>query len=222
MTFTLNHSKLSQAGIRLNRSGAKEGADRVVSYLADKQVTKVQAAYVLATAYHETATWMQPIREGAIRYGPSYSDANARRAVATLHGKGIIRTNYALPTGPHRQSYYGRGLVQITWYDNYLKFEKLLGKPLTANPDLALDWQVSLDIMYEGMAKGLFRPGKGKLSDIRAPQGYSLARELINGDRNRKSASGTIGADIAKQANQFLSALEDAPSGIIGRLFQKG
>ena len=33
---------------------------------------------------------------------------------------------------------------------------KLTGKPLVANPDLALEWEVALYIMYVGINKGLF------------------------------------------------------------------
>ena len=190
-------------GLGLTKAGAAQGAQRIVDYLSKTKVTTVQAAYLLATVHHETAGWMQPIREGAVRYGPNYSDANARAAVATLYGKRIIRTNYALPAGPYQQSYYGRGLVQITWYDNYAKFAKLLGVPLDKNPDLALDWNISLDITFRGLTEGLFRPGKGTLYNITSPAGYNLARELVNGDRAKN------GKAIADIANKYLKNLKE-------------
>src|SRR3954471_13721270 len=56
-------------------------------------------AYILATPYHETDKTMQPIRE----YG---------------RGKGKAYGNPDPQTG---QVYYGRGLVQLTWFDNYRK-----------------------------------------------------------------------------------------------------
>jgi len=113
-----------------------EGIVKIVDYGEKWGYDPLHIAYALATTKHETANWMQPIREGARRYGPDYTDAQAKRAVASIHAKGIIRTNYALPSGPYRESYYGRGLVQITWYDNYLKFASLLKKPLDKNPAL--------------------------------------------------------------------------------------
>lgn len=35
--------------------------------------------------------------------------------------------------------YYGRGFLQLTWKDNYRAAEKKFGRPLVAQPDLALD-----------------------------------------------------------------------------------
>jgi hypothetical protein len=56
-------------------------------------------AYVLATAFHETARTMQPIEE----YGK---------------GKG---KSYGAPDPQTGQTYYGRGYVQLTWKENYQK-----------------------------------------------------------------------------------------------------
>ena len=61
-------------------------------------------AYALATAFHETACEMRPIEE---------------------YGQGAGKT-YGQPAGPYNQCYYGRGYVQLTWYDNYLKAEGIL------------------------------------------------------------------------------------------------
>ena len=179
--------------------GQVDGMNKIVEYGEKWGYDADDLAYVLATTFHETARWMQPIREGARRYGPSYTDASAKRAVASIHAKGIIRTNYALPAGPHGQSYYGRGLVQITWYDNYLKFEKLLGVPLTSNPDKTLDWDIALDILFLGMRDGMFT-GK-KMKDYNFPADYRAARAIVNGDVRKN------GQMIANEANVFRNAL---------------
>jgi putative chitinase len=55
-------------------------------------------AYMLATAFHETAHTMQPIEEIG-------------------HGKG---RKYGTPVNGH--VYYGRGYVQLTWDYNYKKW----------------------------------------------------------------------------------------------------
>lgn len=179
--------------------GQVEGMEKIVEYGRKFGYSNVQLAYVLATVFHETARWMEPIREGARRYGPVYTDRQARRAVTSIFDKGIIRRNYSLPNGPYQKSYYGRGLVQITWYDNYAKFAKLLDVDLDSNPDLALDWAVALDILFLGMRDGLFT-GK-KLSDYTLPADYHKARAIVNGDVRRN------GKMIAKEAGHFLTAL---------------
>jgi len=179
--------------------GQVDGMNKIVEYGEKWGYSDEDLAYILATVFHETAKWMQPIREGARRYGPNYTDASAKRAVASIHAKGIIRTNYALPAGPHGESYYGRGLVQITWYDNYLKFENLLKVPLTENPDKTLEWDIALDILFLGMRDGMFT-GR-KLKDYDFPVEYRAARAIVNGDVRKN------GTAIANEAQVFLQAL---------------
>ncbi len=184
-----------------------DGLSKIVGYAKERGYSPEHTAYVLATAKHESANWMQPIREGARRYGPDYSDAAARLAVDFLHRKGIIRKNYALPAGPLGQSYYGRGLVQITWYDNYLSFERLLGKPLTAMPDLALDWDIALDILFIGMRDGLFRRGHS-LSVIKTADDFKYARNIVNGDSSKTwGGKSRIDDRLAGYARTFLEGL---------------
>lgn len=135
--------------------------------------SKHHVAYILATAYHETGGRMQPVREGF-----ASTNEGAIKAVTRLHEQGRIRTNYALPINGH--SYYGRGLVQITWLENYKRVGGLLGIDLVNNPDLALDPQVSADILVKGMAGGWFT-GR-KLSDYQySDYDYYGARRIVNG-----------------------------------------
>ena len=177
-----------------------EGFERVLDYAVEHRYPKCWVAYILASIWHETSGWMQPIREGGIRKGPATTDAQARRAVDALFNKGIIRRNYALPDA-NGNSFYGRGLLQITHKSNYLKFERLLGIPLSTEPDLALDWDVSLEITFTGMRDGLFT---GKSLDLLDPQDpdYRSARPVVNGDIRRN------GSKIAAQARNFEKALE--------------
>jgi hypothetical protein len=199
-----------------------DGMNAIVDYGKEWDYSREWLSYCLATAKHEAADWMVPIREGARRYGPDYTDAQAKRAVASIHAKGLIRTNYALPSGPHGQSYYGRGLVQITWYDNYLKFEKLLGIPLTANPDLALDMPVALDILFIGMRDGMFRNGNS-LDMIRSPADFKAAREIVNGD-SHKTWGGTERMDdkVARYARTFYAALGTDAATAVDPVDRKG
>lgn len=185
--------------------GQVDGMNIIGSYGLKDGMTRERLAYVYATVYWETARWMEPIREGARRYGTNYTDAQSRRAVAAIHAKGIIRRNYALPD-ENDNSFYGRGLVQITHKYNYAKFEEMTGTDLASNPDEALNWRESLIITFEGMKQGLFRPGNS-LDNIvgRDLYGeYIRARDIINGDRIKN------GKAIADIAMHFYAALESA------------
>lgn len=199
-------------GGRLNQHQV-DGMKRIVEYGEEWGYDPDDLAYVLSTAKHETGGWMQPIREGAHRFGPDYTDASARRAVASLHAKGIIRTNYALPSGPYGQSYYGRGLVQITWHRNYKKFARILGVPLEQNPDLALEWDHALDIMFLGMRDGVFT-GR-KLSDFDFPAQFKQARVIVNGDSHKRwGGNDRIDDRLARFARTFAAALRASQEGV--------
>ena len=119
-------------------------------------------AYMLATAWHETAATMQPIRE----YGKGRGKA---------YGK----------SGKHGQAPYGRGYVQLTWDTNYEKADKALGLngALLADFDLALRPDIAAQIMVRGMTEGWFT---GKKLAGYLPGDYVNARQIING--NDKSA----------------------------------
>jgi putative chitinase len=143
-------------------------------------------AYMLATAYHETAHTMQPIAE---------------------YGKGKGR-KYGVK-GKHGQVAYGRGYVQLTWDYNYERADKELGLngALTKNYEMALDPAIAAEIMFAGMIEGWFT-GK-KLSDyINSKTDFRNARRIINGVDKA--------AMIAGYASDFLAALEKAyrPGGV--------
>lgn len=90
-------------------------------------------AYMLATIYHETARRMIPIEE---------------------FGRGKRRL-YGRPAGPWGLIYFGRGLVQLTWHENYRRMGELLGLPLERQPDLLLIPEISIRVMFEGMTTSL-------------------------------------------------------------------
>jgi len=124
-------------------------------------------AYVLATAYHETAHTMQPIEE----YG---------------HGKG---RPYGLPDD-NGCTYYGRGYCQLTWKNNYEKAGKLCSLDLVTHPELALDCRAAAKIICQGMKDGWFT-GK-KLADyFNADRDDPVgARHIINGSDRAEMIAG--------------------------------
>lgn len=116
-------------------------------------------AYMLATAWHETAKRMQAIKEYGSGHGHSYG------AIDPITG----------------HAYYGRGLVQLTWADNYKKMGKILGIELYENPDLALDLGIAIKIMFEGMIRGIFT-GKSLENYFNEKTDDPVgARHIING-----------------------------------------
>lgn len=119
-----------------------------------------ELAYILATAYHESAHTFNPgIRE---------------------IGKGI-RRKYGIPDPETTQTYYGRGLCQLTWKDNYQKFSDLLGIDLVNNPDLALATENSIKILIIGMRDGLFTGNKLIMYINKGNTDYVGARKTVNG-----------------------------------------
>lgn len=103
-------------------------------------------AYMLGTAYHETAATMQPIHE----YG---SDAYFTR----MYGVEGRRPEVARQMGNTEPGdgikYCGRGFVQLTWKNNYALMGRILGVDLVENPDLAMEPDVAVKIMFEGMTR---------------------------------------------------------------------
>lgn len=114
-------------------------------------------AYILATAYRESAGTMQPVREGLC----STNECSIKSVTALLKKNNRPDSeNYALPI--NGKSYYGRGLVQITHKRNYDRVGKALGwkNELVKNPDLALDREKAIRILVEGSVQGMFSKNK--------------------------------------------------------------
>lgn len=118
-----------------------------------------QTAYILATAYHETARTMQPIAE---------------------YGKGA-NYPYGQPDPETGECYYGRGYVQLTWKENYAYQQEKCQQPLVTEPDLAMQCATAAIILYEGMLDGDFT-GVCVGDYISATQcDYVNARRVVNG-----------------------------------------
>lgn len=149
-------------------------------------------AYMLATSYHETAKTMQPIEEYGKGRGKPYGQK-------LRHD----RKPYAFPD----KLYYGRGDVQLTWYENYEAMGKLLGIPLLEQPELALKPDISAQIMIEGMTRG--KSNRGDFTGVSLENYFSAtkddpvhARRIINGLDKANL--------IAGYHNKFLTAIKKA------------
>ena len=162
-------------------------------------------AYMLATAFHETAHWMQPVietRRASEPVNPSVDTAIARLDNAFNSGKlKWVKTPYWRKDADG-MSWLGRGFVQLTFKTNYQNAEAKTGIPCTTQPELMLQAAPAATVMYGGMIGGWFT-GK-KLSDYlgNGKVDFVNARRIINGlDR---------ADDIAGYANSFLTAVNAA------------
>lgn len=141
-------------------------------------------AYMLSTTHHETAATMQPIEE--------FGKGKGRRYGKRLKMNG---TSYSDTSN----IFYGRGFVQLTWYENYDKAGKKLKEDFIQHPEKVMELANATKIMFAGMANGWFT-GK-KLGDYfnAVKEDWVNARRIINGlDR----------ADwIASYAKKYYSAI---------------
>jgi putative chitinase len=124
-----------------------------------------EMAYVLATAYHETAHTMKPVVE-AFWLSEAWRKKNLRY-----------------------YPWHGRGFVQLTWEKNYIRAAKELNIPaLATDPSLALNPGIAAEILIKGMQKGWFT-GKDMDDfidtvdeiDSEELKEYKAARKVVNG-----------------------------------------
>lgn len=149
----------------------------IVSTCIQQGLLRNQAAYVLATAYWETARTMEPVEEAFW-----VKDADAWRA----------RNLRYYP-------WHGRGYVQLTWERNYVRAGHELGLDLTSDPSRVMEPGTAAQILVLGMTQGWFTGQK--LSDYitREASNYRGARRVVNG--TDKAAA------IAELAREYEAAL---------------
>lgn len=166
----------------------------IVSTCKASGLLRNQAAYVLATAWHESGQfrYMREI------WGPTAAQKRyeGRKDLGnTVAGDG--------------KRYLGRGFVQITGRKNYTQWANLTGMDLVNKPELAEQPAIAARIIVEGMSHGTFT-GK-KLSDY-----VTLAKSDFVGAR--RIVNGTDKADlIAGYAKQFESLLKAEGYGESGK-----
>ena len=136
---SLFYQKLRKAFGKLNQKQV-EGFEAIFNEWEFQKLKDARwLAYMLATVWHETAKTMQPIEEIGRGKNRKYGKKVKHSGVA-----------YKLPN----KLYYGRGHVQLTWFENYLLMGRLLKIDLLNNPELALQMDISIKIMFEGMLRG--------------------------------------------------------------------
>lgn len=168
--------------------------DHILTACRREGLNKPATAYVLATAKHETGGRMAPVREA---FGRSDAESYAK-VTAWCKRKGKV--NYAAIDRDTGQSYYGRGLVQITHRRNYAMASEKLGHDFVGSPDDVMLPHFAVTILVRGMKEGWFT-GQTLADYIRSDHDYDFvqARRIVNVLNRAKT--------IARYAEEFLGKL---------------
>lgn len=145
--------------------------------VADQAVGDLRwAANMMATVQRETPTFL-PREEGGKGAGKDY-------------GKAVVYT--AKDGKKYTNTYYGRGYVQLTFLENYVKLGNALalGEALAIDPARALEPDIAYNVMSYGMRNGSFTTRKLSEYIAGARCDYREARRIINGeDKAREIAA---------------------------------
>lgn len=164
--------------------------EAILTQMENKAIELAQAAYILATAYHESDRF---------RTMEEYASGAAYEGRLTLGNN---------QPGDGRR-FKGRGFVQITGRRNYTDWSKRLGIDLIGKPTLAAQLDLATTILIDGMMLGTFT-GK-KLLDYVAGQrkDYLGARRVVNG-----TDKATLIAGYARSFERALAAAGYSPTAV--------
>lgn len=151
------------------------GTNQILAYADMNRTKQTELPYILATAWWETGQTMTPVREA--NWIPN-AEAWRKRHLRYW-------------------PWYGRGLIQTTWEQNYRKMSKYVGVDLIEDPDALLTWKAALPALFIGMEKGLYT-GKALSdsiddideSDSEDLREYIKARNIVNGTDKAKTIGG--------------------------------
>ncbi len=207
-------------------TGQFEGLMKIIQFmerddslnLITDEIGLRQAAYMLATAYHESRFTFQPVYElwtasnkFALRQDrplPPRRFANEQEYFnywySGVNGNGDAASNDGY-------TFRGRGYIQVTGRANYLAVGPLLGFPLPAtpfigDPELALRPDYSYQILSRGMNAGVFGRRLGDFINSNMTD-YVSARRSVNGNEFN-SKKGLIKVhEIAQDASRLEQVL---------------
>lgn len=140
------------------------GMEKHLDYILSNPMPLGHAAYGIATSWWETAQTMHPVRE-AFWLSEDWRRRNLRY-----------------------YPWYGRGLVQTTWEENYKKMGDEMGVDLLEDPDKLLLFEYALPALFIGMEKGIYtgRSFDDFIDEVDEDDNedfreYKEARRIVNG-----------------------------------------
>lgn len=172
-----------------------------------EMLTIYELSYMFATARHEAynytiAEYFSAAPEiGPVSYFDKYdpvlaaSAAHRERAIGngnTVQGDGF--------------KYRGRGLVHLTWKNNYQKAKDYFGIDFVGSPEEAAGFKNSVPIMIWGMKEGIFTNQKLGTYVNNTTKDYQGARKVINGSDQK-----VLIASYATKFEAILRATSVAP-----------
>jgi hypothetical protein len=192
------YDTLRARGLNLTTQNV-EGMEKLLDYAAGRVISIQWLAYIIATAWWESAQTMHPVKE-AYWKSEAWRKANLRY-----------------------YPWYGRGLVQTTWEDNYRRIAIAMGLPqdtFIKNPDFLLMFEYALPALFVGMLEGIYT-GKDVRdyiddkdeSDAEDYAEYRNARRVVNAmDKADAIAKLAITFEKGLQAGGFVGSTTDAPA----------
>ena len=153
-------------------------------------------AYMLGTAYHESAHTMQPVRETR-----ASTDERAIEILWKYYTAGKlpwVKKPYWDKDGQGK-SWLGRGLVQLTHKSNYEKMTKATGIDLVGNPRKAMEMDAAVKVLVVGCIDGHFTGKKLKDYFHGETADWKNARRVITGPESMER--------VASYARSFYKAI---------------
>lgn len=192
-----------------SKSNLRKVVEGINKYLDEtKEVyTIYELSYMFATARHEAYAFTIPEYFSAApevgpvsyfnKYDPVLANSAERRETAVSNGNTVQGDGF---------KYRGRGLVHLTWKNNYQKAADYFGVDFVNDPDRAAGFEYSVPIMIWGMREGIFTTKK--LGDYikNGSKDYEGARRIINGSDQK-----VLIASYAEKFEAILRATSIAP-----------
>ncbi len=160
---------------------------KIITKAKDYGVSRKQLAYILATAYWETAHTMEPVEEAYF--------------LQTRYNWSDERMDKWRRDNLRYYPWHGRGFVQLTWESNYHLASGKTGVNLIAYPQKAMDPDTAADILVKGMMEGWFTTRKLTQYVDDDAADYMNARRVVNGTDKAE--------EIAALAQQYDLLLEE-------------